>query len=297
MKIRPKRQSDNVVDKRRIGSSTGAKIGMGGGGILAVIVALVFGSGLLGGGGGAPGGLNVDDLMGALQQPASADQPQQQTDDTVVDPDADLALFMGGVLDDVQNTWTEIFAGSGQTYPAATLVLFTGREASGCGTATSAIGPHYCPLDQNIYIDLDFYGELARRFRAEGDFAQAYVLAHEVAHHVQNVTGIMDEVRRLQQQYPDDANEFSIRLELQADCLAGVWAYTAYERDLLERGDLEEGLTAAAAVGDDRIQAQANGMVNPETWTHGSSEQRVEWFRVGFDSGDPNQCDTFSEGL
>jgi predicted metalloprotease len=152
-------------------------------------------------------------------------------------------------------------------------------------------------LDQRIYIDLDFYDELARRFRAEGDFAQAYVLAHEVAHHVQNVTGIMDEVRSLQQQYPDDANEFSIRLELQADCLAGVWAYTAYERDLLERGDLEEGLTAAAAVGDDRIQAQANGMVNPETWTHGSSEQRVEWFRVGFDSGDPNQCDTFSEGL
>jgi len=296
VKIRPKRQSENVVDKRRIGSSTGAKVGMGAGGILAIIVALVFGGGALGGGGGAPGGLNVEDLIGALQQPTSAEE-QPQTGETVVDPDADLALFMGGVLDDVQNTWTEIYAASGVVYEPATLVLFTGREASGCGTATSQIGPHYCPLDQNIYIDLDFYDELARRFRAEGDFAQAYVLAHEVAHHVQNVSGIMDEVRRLQQQYPDDANEFSIRLELQADCLAGVWAYTAYERDLLERGDLEEGLTAAAAVGDDRIQAQANGMVNPETWTHGSSEQRVEWFRVGFDSGDPNQCDTFSQGL
>ena len=296
MKIRPKRQSENVVDKRRIGQSTGAKVGMGAGGILAIIVALFFGSGALGGGGGAPGGLSVDDLMGALQQPASAEE-QPQTGETVVDPDADLALFMGGVLDDVQNTWTEIYAASGAVYEPAKLVLFTGREASGCGTATSQIGPHYCPLDKYIYIDLAFYDELARRFRAEGDFAQAYVLAHEVAHHVQNISGIMDEVRRLQQQYPEDANEFSIRLELQADCLAGVWAYTAYERDLLERGDLEEGLTAAAAVGDDRIQSQANGMVNPETWTHGSSEQRVEWFRVGFDSGDPNACDTFSQGL
>ncbi len=188
--------------------------------------------------------------------------------------------------------WQEVFADSGMQYQNTKLVIFSGATQSGCGYAAAEVGPHYCPADSNVYIDLDFFQELQRRFGAPGDFAQAYVLAHEVAHHVQNVLGISDDVRRLQRENPSDANAYSIALELQADCLAGVWGNTAAARGLLEQGDLEEGLNAAAAVGDDRIQEQTTGRVNPESWTHGSAEQRVEWFRRGFDTGDPSQCET-----
>ena len=177
------------------------------------------------------------------------------------------------------------------------MVIFTDATQSGCGTATSAIGPHYCPRDQLVYLDFEFFQQLENRFGAPGDFAQAYVVAHEIGHHVQNISGIMDEVRRLQQANPNEANELSVRLELQADCLAGVWANSTYTRGNLSTGDLEEGMRAAASVGDDRIQQQATGTINPESWTHGSSEQRTKWFRRGFDVGDASRCDSFSGGI
>jgi predicted metalloprotease len=165
---------------------------------------------------------------------------------------------------------------------------------SACGTGQAAMGPFYCPLDGKVYIDLSFYDELRQRFQAPGDFAQAYVIAHEVGHHVQNITGVSNEVRKQQQKKPGDANDLSVRLELQADCLAGVWAHNTYENVVLERGDIDEGLAAAAAVGDDRLQKQAGVEVNPDTWTHGSSEQRKRWFTNGYESGNPDSCDTFS---
>lgn len=243
--------------------------------------------------GGSDGGFEeIDDVLGGFDNPRGrAEAPPPAADSKLVD-------FMSFVLDDVQNFWEDTFRQANETYPRATLVIFEGSTGSRCGGATAEIGPHYCPPDQNVYLDLDFFRELKSRFGAPGDFAQAYVLAHEIGHHVQNVLGINEDVRRAQQNDPDRANELSVRLELQADCFAGVWAFTTYERRLLERGDLEEGLTAAAAVGDDRIQAQAGRDVNPETWTHGSAEQRTTWFRRGFDNGDPNDCDTFSpEGV
>jgi predicted metalloprotease len=262
-------------------------LGAGGGLAGLVVVVLVM---LLGGNSG-DSGIPIDDIIGQLENPAPAGNQAQPGPD----PDDRLVDFMSFVLDDSQRFWRETLEGSNRDYRDAKLVLFTQSTNSACGGATAAIGPHYCPADEKIYLDLDFFRELRDGFGAPGDFAQAYVLAHEVAHHVQNVLGINDQVQRAQQQGSADANELSIRLELQADCFAGVWGYTTYTRDLLESGDLEEGLNAAAAVGDDRIQQESGGRVNPETWTHGSSAQRVEWFRRGFDSGDPSRCDTFAD--
>jgi uncharacterized protein len=195
------------------------------------------------------------------------------------------------VLDDVQGFWEDTFEASNQRYARAKLVLFEAATPSACGGATENIGPHYCPPDQNVYLDLDFFRDLRERYGAPGDFAQAYVLAHEIGHHVQSLLGFMERVEAAE---GDERNEMSIRLELQADCFAGVWAFTVFERDDLQPGDLQEGLDAAAAVGDDRLQQQATGEVNRETWTHGSSEQRMRWFSAGFEDGDPNSCDTFS---
>ena len=177
--------------------------------------------------------------------------------------------------------------------------MFSDATPSGCGGANSATGPHYCPLDETVYIDLTFYDELQRRFGASGgDFAEAYVLAHEIGHHIQHELGIMDDVRRLQQDRPADANEYSVRLELQADCLAGVWANSIFQRDnVLEPGDIREGLSAAEAVGDDRIQMTTQGRINPESFTHGTSEQRVNWFNEGYRTGDPAACDTFNNDI
>jgi predicted metalloprotease len=200
--------------------------------------------------------------------------------------------FVSFVLDDLNQTWAGILAG----YQPAKLVLFRGAIRSGCGSAQSAMGPFYCPLDQKVYIDLAFYEELHRRFGAPGDFAQAYVIAHEVGHHIQKLMGIEQQVRQLQRARPQAANALSVRMELQADCFAGVWGHSTARRDILEGGDVEEGLNAAAAIGDDRIQQQTTGEVRPEGFTHGSAEQRVSWFRRGLESGDPNRCDTF-EGL
>jgi predicted metalloprotease len=204
----------------------------------------------------------------------------------------ELVDFVSFVLDDVQTTWHELLP----DYRDAKLVLFRDAVESGCGFAQAQVGPFYCPADEKVYVDLGFYEELRRRFGAPGDFAQAYVLAHEIGHHVQKLSGIEAEVRRAQQESPRRANALSVRMELQADCLAGVWGHRASGRGLLETGDVEEGLGAAAAIGDDRIQRMGGGAVQPEAWTHGSSEQRVEWFRRGLDGGKPDGCDAFAAG-
>ena len=294
MKWKRSRRSGDLIDRRGGGGGLGG--GMGGAGKLGAgigipaIIALVISLFLGGGGGGTGSAPGIDDILGDLSAPQGGGEPIPPDQDE----DAKLVDFMSFLLDDIQAFWTDTFSGSDKQYPRSELVLFTGSTESACGGATSDIGPHYCPPDQRMYLDLEFFRDLRTQFGAPGDFAQAYVLAHEIGHHVQNVLGINGKVHREQQSDPDQANELSIRLELQADCLAGVWAFTAQERGLLESGDLEEGLEAAAAVGDDRIQSQSGGRVTPENWTHGSSEQRVKWFRAGFDTGNPDACDTFS---
>lgn len=292
MKWKRRRRSDDLIDKRGESGRGGqmgtipiplgaiAKFGWPG----LILVAIVFFLNFCGGT-GVDGG--VDTLEPVPREPGS--EPLQEA----VDPDAELVDFMSFVLDDVQNEWSELFRISGLEYSRAELVVFDDFTQSACGGAAEAVGPHYCPSDQRVYLDLAFFRELSERYGAKGDYAQAYVLAHEIGHHVQNLLGTMDEVQ-LSQTSGEEANDLSIRLELQADCFAGVWAYSTFQRDLLESGDLEEALNAAAAVGDDRIQEAATGRVTPETWTHGSSEQRMEWFQQGFDEGNPQSCDTFS---
>jgi len=265
MRYRRGQRSEHLQDRR------GRSGGLGGGisrmpmavGALGIPgILLVLALTLLGGGGGdglAFGSGDAEDTI-----------PRDE------DPDAELVDFMSFVLDDVQATWDDTLP----DYRPLDLVLFTDAVQSGCGAASSATGPFYCPADETSYLDLSFFRELRDRFGAPGDFAQAYVLAHEIAHHVQHQLGFS----------PGRSNEGSIRHELMADCLAGVWASTTEERGLLEAGDVDEALQAAASVGDDRIQRQATGRVNPETWTHGSAEQRTKAFRQGFDRGDPNAC-------
>ncbi|HEY7565105.1 MAG TPA: neutral zinc metallopeptidase [Acidimicrobiia bacterium] len=291
---KPTQRSGDIVDVRGSGGRRpGLAIGAGGGGI-AIIIAILFA--LLGGGG--DGGLG--DILNQLQPPATA-APQSNPLDPATDPQADMVDFMSVVLDDNQAMWEEIFTQSGRQYQRAQLVLFTGFTDSGCGGADSRMGPHYCPLDNRVYLDLDFFTELQTRFGATGDLAPAYVLSHEIGHHVQNLLGINQQVRDLQQQDPSQANELSIRMELQADCFAGVWASTVFVGQLqtgeslaLDPGEIAEALEAAAAVGDDRIQETIQGRIDPESFTHGTSEQRQRWFQTGYDSGDPNACDTFS---
>jgi predicted metalloprotease len=273
-------QSSGYVDDRR-GRSVGG-IAAGGGGI-AVIVAILFA--VLGGGGGGGSGLpDIGEILGQLNAPASGGE--DVVEGTSGAADDELEDFMRAVMNDIQAEWEAQFRADGRTYEPTTLVLFSGAVDTGCGRATAAVGPFYCPPDRLAYIDFDFFTELRSRFGAPGDFAQAYVIAHEVGHHVQNLLGATVGGR--------SSNEDSVRIELQADCYAGVWAHSVFAEGDLEPGDVEEGLDAAAAVGDDRIQEQAGVDVNPETWTHGSSEQRVEWFDVGYDSGDPDACDTSS---
>jgi len=264
---------------------------MGGGGIgtiiVLVIIYLVF---LKGGGGG--GGFDVPAPGSAFPQvPQSGSGASSVPDSPDEEKEVQCVSF---VLDDAQGFWKQEFQAAGKPYRRAKLVLFRNQVSSGCGLANSATGPFYCPLDQKVYVDLGFFDELNRRFKAPGDFAQAYVLAHEIGHHIQQELGIEQQVRQQSQQNPDDANELSVRLELQADCLAGVWARSTYDRGILESGDLQEGLNAAAAVGDDRIQSQAQGRIDPESFTHGTSEQRAHWLQTGYDSGKLESCDTFS---
>ncbi|MEZ4494407.1 MAG: neutral zinc metallopeptidase [Dehalococcoidia bacterium] len=303
MKIRRRRASDDIIDVRSQSPGTkrsgipGGKLGAGGGigGILIVILLAVLGGGSLTGGGEGSGG-SLGGLEQILAGLGSAPAPAPDAGSPL--PDGNLSddeAFVSFVLDDVQDFWEGLFADAGQDYARAQLVLFSGTVQSGCGAASAATGPFYCSLDQRVYLDLDFFDELHQRFGAPGDFAQAYVIAHEIAHHVQNLTGVSKVVIDQSRSDPSQRNDLSIKQELQADCLAGVWAYSTYNRNLLESGDIEEGLGAAAAVGDDRIQETVTGRVDPESWTHGSSQQRVEWFQRGFESGDSGQCDTFTE--
>jgi len=263
------------------GGFGGGKLGIGGF-IVVLLLSLVFHRNffaLLGGGGGAaPAGA-----------PAGQGAPVQETQE-----EKDQVEFVKFVMNDVQDTWTKIFAQNGKTYRHAKLVLFRDSYPSGCGYAQSAMGPFYCPSDEKVYIDLAFYKELKDRFGASGDFAQAYVIAHEFGHHVQNLLGISGKVEQSQQAHSGEAKPLSVKLELQADCLAGVWAHSTDQRKLLQEGDVDEALNAASAVGDDRIQKETTGRVNPESWTHGSAAQRSHWFKAGFDSGKIESCDTFN---
>ena len=269
----------------RLPMPRGKRGGLGCGGILLLLVlSVVFKQdffSLIGAGAGG-GGMATTTNRGPSPQAGG------------VDPEKEQVEFVSFVLDHSQALWAQQLPRLGAQYRDAKLVLFRDVVQSACGYAQAATGPFYCPADEKVYIDLGFYEELSRRFGAPGDFAQAYVLAHEVGHHVQTVLGISNQVRQLQSQNPRQKNDLSVRMELQADCLAGVWAKSAAQQDLLEPGDVEEGLGAAAAVGDDRIQRMSGKRyINPESFTHGSAQQRVEWFRRGFSTGDPDSCDTF----
>jgi uncharacterized protein len=297
MKWKPGKRSGDIEDRRGQGGGLGGggmpiPMGrLGGGGIGTLIVlAIVYFLFIQGGGGG--GGFNVPDPTSSFPQ-----VPQSGTGNDSVpgSPSEEKEVqFVDFVQGDAQDFWTQQFQAAGRPYQRAKVVLFRNQVQSGCGLASSATGPFYCPLDQKVYLDLGFFNELNQRFKAPGDFAQAYVIAHELGHHIQQELGIEQKVRQQSQANPDDANALSVRLELQADCLAGVWARSTYDRGILESGDLQEGLTAAAAVGDDRIQQQTQGRIDPESFTHGTSEQRDHWLQTGFDSGRLEACDTFS---
>ncbi len=282
MKWKGRKTSSNFEDRR--GMRAGPIAAGGGVGALVIALVVMFMGGdpsvVLEGGGG--GGAVAPPVQGSTEL-----------------PEDELGTRVLVVLQDTEDTWNQIFRDEfNQDYPEPELVMFTGATQSGCGFAQSAMGPFYCPLDNKVYIDLSFYDDLRRRFGASGDFAQAYVIAHEVGHHVQTVLGISQQIRSEQQRLSQaDANELSVRLELQADCLAGLWAANTQQRtQFLEAGDVEEALTAAAAIGDDRIQQQTQGRVAPESFTHGTSEQRARWFNRGFQAADVDACDTFVPG-
>lgn len=226
--------------------------------------------------------------------PPSASTAEQPSAPPRSGPPDERVRFVSFVVDDVQRTWEKEFARGGARYEHAKLVLFRDATRSGCGFAEAAMGPFYCSEDRKVYLDLGFFDELRSRFGAPGEFAEAYVIAHEFGHHVQTLLGTEAKVHRAMVDRPNVRNQLSVRLELQADCLAGVWAHSTGERQILEKGDVESGLAAAAAVGDDRLQRTAGGRVNPERWTHGSSRERVEWFRRGLETGRANACDTFA---
>jgi predicted metalloprotease len=283
MRLDDEQESGNVEDRRGMGMPMRA----GGVGIGTIVLALAASYFF---------GVDPGTVIGVATQLQGGSAPVQQAPARKPPAEDSMARFVAKVLGSTERVWQDQFRRLGGQYAEPKLVLFTGATPTACGTGQTAMGPFYCPSDRKVYIDLAFYQELKDRFKAPGDFAQAYVIAHEVGHHVQNLLGISDKVHRAQQQAgnPARANALSVRLELQADCLAGVWAAQANEaRHILEGGDLEEALTAASAIGDDRLQKQSRGYVVPDAFTHGSSEQRMRWFRRGIDSGDMNQCNTF----
>ena len=276
MRWRDERQSSNIEDRRGL---SGGKIAIGGlGGIVVLVIALLFGA---------------DPRQLLEQLPQQGTSPQ--TSRAVNPQDEELKQFVAVVLAQTEDAWGDIFRQMGKTYRKPTLVLFTDQVDSGCGVAGAAVGPFYCPRDEKLYIDLAFFHELRTRFRAPGDFAVAYVVAHEVGHHVQNLLGTMDRVDSARRRMSEEqANRVSVRLELQADFLAGIWAHYAQNRGIVEPGDVEEALGAASAVGDDRLQREGQGYVVPDSFTHGTSEQRARWFRKGLETGDVRAGDTFS---
>jgi uncharacterized protein len=287
MRWTPGGRSDDLEDRRDDSGGGGGGFNLGGahigiGGFLILLVlSLVFKKDFL----------SLAGVGGGSSTPVQVSQPDQARDQRE-EPEVQFVSF---VLDDTQKTWTEILTSQGIPYRHAKLVLFRDSIDSACGMAQSASVPFYCPGDEKVYIDLGFFDELKQRFGVPGEFAQAYVIAHEIGHHVQKLTGIEQKARAAQQRNPGAANQISIALELQADCFAGVWGHSTDQRKLLDPGEVKEGLNAAAAVGDDRLQRMSTGRVNPETFTHGSSQQRMEWFQRGFSTGDMNQCNTFAQ--
>jgi predicted metalloprotease len=291
MRWTPGGRSSNVEDRR--GEGGGFRLGgtgMGiGGTIVLLVLSLIFGRDFISGTDATvPSTTTTANGEVVPSSGAARSTPDEET----------LVEFVSFVLDDAQQTWRTILPEqTGTPYSDAKLVLFRDAVQSGCGVAQSAAGPFYCPTDQKVYIDLGFYDELRRRFGAPGDFAQAYVITHELGHHVQHLLGTEQRVRELQERRPQLANDLSVRLELQADCYAGVWGHSTDQRRLLESGDVEEALNAAAAIGDDRIQRQTTGSVHPESFTHGTAAQRVNWFKRGFTSGRVDACDTFAGAI
>jgi len=275
MRWTPGGPSPNLEDRRSMGGGIGRGLGIGGT-VVVLALSLLFGRNLF-------NDLGVEPGVAATGAPMSAaDTAAEETE----------VQFISFVLDDVQKTWADILPNYGARFHPARLVLFRSSTDSGCGLAESVMGPFYCPLDERVYLDLGFFDELKQRFGASGDFAQAYVLAHELGHHVQHLLGTDSRVRQLQEWNPSEANQLSVRLELQADCYAGVWAHSTDQRRQLEKGDVDEALNAASAVGDDRIQTRTTGRINVDSFTHGSAAQRSEWFKRGFASGDPRSCST-----
>jgi predicted metalloprotease len=296
-----RRKGRDVIDIRGAGKGGGGGPGRGGGlplpgglargggGIGIVVVIVVIALQVLGGG----GGFDLGDAIAPEAGAPGANNPEPIPPGQ--DPQRELKDFSVYVFEDAQDTWRGIFEAGGEPYRKAELVLYSGAVSTqGCGGATSAVGPFYCPADDRIYLDLSFYRDMERRLDAPGDFAWAYVIAHEMGHHVQDVAGTNEAVRREQESDRDQANELSVRLELQADCYSGVWASTVFAEGDLEQGDLEEAFTATEAVGDDRLQEQAGQEIDLDSFTHGSSEQRRRWFTDGYESGNPDSCDTFS---
>lgn len=288
MRWQGRRESDNVEDRRGqsgspMGGGGGFRLPSGKGGIVLLIIVLVA-------------GYYGVDLTGMLTgEPVS----QQQTTQRSISPqDEEAAKFTKVILADTEDTWGAIFKDMGRQYPQPKLVMYRGATRTACGTGQSVMGPFYCPADSTVYIDLSFYDEMRNKLGAGGDFAQGYVIAHEVGHHVQKLLGIESKVRQLQQNASQaEANRLSVKMELQADCFAGVWGYNMQKQDYMETGDLQEALNAAEAIGDDRLQQQSQGRVVPDSFTHGTPQQRYTWFKRGFDSGDPAQCNTFGNAL
>ena len=285
MRMDDHRESDNIEDRRGRSGGGGLRLGGGKMGLGTIAIALIASYFL---------GINP---MTVLNMLAGGGMPaiEQQTPASRPPADDPTAIFVSRVLASTEDTWNQAFREMGKEYQEPKLVLFSGSTPTACGTGQSAMGPFYCPGDQKVYIDLTFFRELKEQFKAPGEFAQAYVVAHEVGHHVQHLLGIADQVQQAKQRVGEtEGNALSVRMELQADCLAGVWGKrTDTMKSVLEPGDLEAALTAASAIGDDRLQQQSQGRIVPESFTHGSSAQRMRWFRRGFDSGDFNQCNTF----
>jgi uncharacterized protein len=285
MRLDDQEESSNVEDRRGDGSFGGGGFGIGRGGlgIGTVIVALAASYFF---------GIDPSVILGFA---SNAPPPATQVSARRPRADDDMTRFVRKVLGSTESTWDAIFRANGKDYLAPTLVLFSGATPTACGTGQSAMGPFYCPVDRKVYIDLSFYRELKDRFQAPGEFAQAYVIAHEVGHHVQNLLGISDKVRHAQEGASKTrVNALSVRLELQADCFAGIWGNRAdAAKHIIEPGEIEQALNAASAIGDDRLQQESQGRIVPESFTHGSSEQRVRWFKRGMESGDLGQCDTF----
>jgi predicted metalloprotease len=272
------RRSSNIEDRR--GLRVGGPVGVGGIGTILIVLVIAYLT-----------GQNPLQLLQTVNDTGDGAAPDVATGVPSGDPSAE---FVAVVLGDTEETWDRVFAQAGDRYDPPVLVLFEDQVQSACGFASAAVGPFYCPGDRKVYLDLSFFRDLSQQFGAPGDFAQAYVVAHEVGHHVQNLLGVASRVDQMRRQMSEtQANALSVRQELQADCFAGVWGHHAQRKDLLEPGDIEEGLQAAAAIGDDRLQRQSRGYITPESFTHGSSAQRVDWLRRGLDAGQLDQCDTF----